>query len=282
MNDYWVRSSNEIALRQGRLRRYGADTYTREQRRGRIVDSAVFSLEPVPWSRRSPATPARLFVQVRTGVSLLSRYRDRTGRLREGVQDDQIAIAGWGGRQDHSYTWVQAYADAPERLLFADGTQRTEDVAYDQEGPVVHGTDYDWHGRRWYVDVGDRSSARYAVRGTDLSVGDNGEIIYDSPTATLTMIPYLEDHPSVLRVDKTTEFQSYLLEVPVRTERTVYLPRQRTVAAVSWRRNQSFGRDRPGSSPRLLEQEYVVHFIVPNAVLPAGLSSVMWRAFRGH
>jgi len=282
MSEYWRRLEIETELRRGELRGLASGASMRELAPGHVVSSAVFRLEPLPGSPPRQGPPVELHIQVREGVSLLSRWRNARGEWEQLVQRDQIAIAGWGGRSDHRYTWVQIYSESPETINASDGTVRTEDVAYDNETPVVHGSDFDWHGRRWYPDVGDDTSARYAVRGTDLSVGRNGEIIYDSPEAQLTMLPYLRANADVLRVEKTTQFQSFLVEVPVLQGEAAYLPRQPTVAAVAWSRDQTFGRDTVGGAPRLLAQGYRVHFIVPNAVRPPGLTSVMWRVFRGR
>ncbi len=282
MSEYWRRRYVEAALRRGELLGRIDGAHFRELSPGRIVNSAVFRLESTPGSLPRVGSRIDLYVQVRQDVSLLSHYQSERGGWEIVIQDDQIAIAGWGGRPDHRYTWVQIVSARPERVWDADGSVRTEDILFDNELPNVPASLFSWREQFWYVDAGNEMSARYAERGTDLRIGQNGEVIYDSPTAELTILSYMESNPTVVQVEKTTQFISFLIEIPVLRGEADRLPRRPAVAAVGWNRDQTFGRDTSGGPPRVVSQGYRVHYIVPNASLPAGLMSVMWRVFLGR
>ena len=283
MSEYWRRQYVEAELRRGELRGRMDGAHFRELSPGRIVNSAVFRLESTPGSLPRVGSRIDLYVQVRQDVSLLSHYRSERGGWEIVIQDDQIAIAGWGGRPEHRYTWVQIVSARPERVWDADGSVRTEDILRDNELPNVPSSLFSWRDQFWYVDAArDRRSARYAAGGTDLPVGRNGEVIYDSPTAELTVPSYMRSNPTALRVEKTTQFISFLIEVPVLRGEADRLPRRPAVAAVGWNRDQTFGRDATGGPPRVVSQGYRVHYVVPNASLSASLMSVMWRVFLGR
>lgn len=85
MDGYWARTGYRTELTRGRPRWYGPDSYMKELHGGRVVESAVFLLTPMPGSPQALQPPTRLYVQVRTGVSVFSRYRDRSGRMREAL-----------------------------------------------------------------------------------------------------------------------------------------------------------------------------------------------------
>ncbi|MGE0791976.1 MAG: hypothetical protein AB7S26_40250 [Sandaracinaceae bacterium] len=279
---YWRRQVGPLALREGDERRTLGGGFLRETARGRIVESAMFDLEPVPgtapaWQRGAP----RLNVQVRVDVSLRNRGRTPRGEWTERTLDDCIALSVWGGREDRRYTWVQAYSDQPETVIRADGTRTIEDAAFDGERPLVGQSGFHYAGREWYVDAGSDASARYADRGYDLSVAPNGEVIYDSPNSELVLGPWLRDRPDVMRLERTMQFQSYAFELPG-MDPTVRIPRHPVVAVVAWSRDEVYTRDSLGGPARRVSPAYYVHFVVPNAAVPAALTTVLWRTFLGH
>lgn len=188
-NTYWARAGSIADPRPGQRRNYVGGGYLRELRRGWVVDSAVFRLDPLPSSRPRPYDVRSIYVQIRTGVELESNNPALPEGRRRSVQRDQIAIAGWGGHPERYYTWVQIYSDEPEQVTRADGSTRAEDLGWNED-------------------------------------------------------PAMERSHDIVRVERTTQFQSFLIE---RTREPGggfgRLPRYPAVAAVAWSRETrcSFG-----------------------------------------
>jgi hypothetical protein len=285
MTDFWRRKAVESELMRGAVHRRNRDFFG-EVAAGRIEDSGVFECGPCGVTASNPHRPIRLYVQACSGVAVLARRRlSPGGDLQEIRWENLIAIGARGGHEDQHYLWVQIYSDADEEIVDFSGSTRTENINRNLEAPDIDHPDvsFPWASRTWTVDNSQTNSARYPLAQPTLG-SPNCETIYDGPTSELGLRSYFQEHRTVRRIRKTTQFQSFVYQVPIlRTERaSVFLPRLQPTASVAWSFDEVLGREQPDGDVRVLEQRYRVHYIHPNGVAPAGMTRAMWRVFHGR
>lgn len=128
-------------------------------------------------------------------------------------------------------------------------------------------------------DHGPRRTARLSVQVRTNS--PNCETIYDRPSSQLGLGAWMRENPTVVTVEKSSQFQSFLYQLPVLREERPYLPHTTPVAVVLWSRDERLERDRPESEIRW-RGDYRLHFIHPNPVAPAGMVTSLWRIFHGR